>query len=155
MTTPVAIVPVTFDSVDLCPDDLSRFFRITQGLNEPPDLRGVDVVVPGLDGQVTRPRRANTLRIVLFGHVMGVGSTQGDRRSSFRTEMAYLRDDLFSPARTAAELAATLENGLIATLDARPLPGMMVNELVPSEFAEVSIELLSVTPDWTYTLAGS
>lgn len=155
MTTPVAIVPVMYDSVDLCPDDLSMFFRITQGLNEPPDVRGVDVVVPGLDGQVTRPRRVDTLRIVLFGHVMGVGADQATRQAAFRTKIRYLRDTLFAVDRAAAELAASLEDGDVATIDARPLPGMIVNELVPSEFAEVSIELLSVTPDWTYAPVGS
>lgn len=149
-----AIIPVTFDAVDLCPDDLSAFLQITQGLNETPEVRGQDIVIPYLAGQASRPRRAHALKIVLTGFIRGIGATETDRRVSYRTTMRYWRDTLFDPTRTAAVLAATLEDGTIASLDARPL-SMIVSEQVPSEYADVSIELLSVTPDWAYDAPGS
>lgn len=153
MTHPAATIPLTYGGEDLQAADLSLFLEITQGLNELPEVRGRDVLIPYLDGQRPRPRRPDTLRLVLAGHVMGNGAAAAARQADYRTTMRAL-GVLFDTARDPADLVATLEDGATATISARPL-SIMANEQVPSEFAKVSIELLSIDPEWTYSVAGS
>lgn len=152
MTSP-AIIDLTFDGDSLQLTDLSLFLTITFGLNEPPEVRGEDVTIPYLAGQVPRPRRAHNRRIVLEGHVRGEGADQAAQRAGYRALVRYL-NDLFDTARMPADLVASLEDGSTATIAARPL-NMIVTERVASEFASLSIELLSVAPNWTYDEAGS
>ena len=44
-------------------------------------------------------------------------------------------------------LEATLPSGAVWTIEARPLPTMLLAQVVPS-FARIDIELMSVVPDW-------
>lgn len=147
MTSGLASIGVTFDSVDLQPSDRTFFLEITQGLNEPPEVRGVDVVVPGLDGQVPRPRRRDRLTIVLTGWIQGQGADQDARRSDFRATAETIRG-LFHPAGDPATIQVTLENAAVQENTARPL-NVIWNEVIKSEFAYISVELVSVVPSWT------
>jgi hypothetical protein len=149
MTTGVAAIPLTYDGADLQAADLSLFLEITQGLSDGLEVRGKDIVIPYRDGQWSRPRRVDTRRLVLTGHVMGVAATTEEARGTFRSIMRYLSDELFALDRDPADLVAALEFGLAATIAARPL-SIVIAEQVPSEFARVSVELLSVGPDWAY-----
>lgn len=156
MTTPVAAIPLTYDGDDIqlsTDDQLELLLQITMGLNEPGDVRGQDVTVPYRDGQVVRPRRFHELPIALTGHARGIGATQDLRRAAYRQLMRYLRA-LFDPARMPADLVAELEDGSTATIAARPKPGMVVNEIIQSEYAELSIPMVAVE-DWTIVDAGS
>lgn len=153
MTSPLGIIGLTYDTDDLQLSDLTLFLTITYGLNEPAEPRGRDVLVPYLNGQVARPRRPDTRRILLAGHVKGDGADTAARQSAYRAMVRYL-NDLFSPARMPADLVASLEDGSTATLAARPLP-MVFTERVPSEWADLTVELLSIDPDWVYDEAGS
>jgi hypothetical protein len=150
MTNPYAAIPLTYDAIDLQQADFGIYLWIARGLNEPPEVRGKDVVVPGRDGQIPRNRRSDTLRIDLVGEVFGLGPDQATVRADYRTTSRFLRS-LFSPARSPADLVALLEDGDTATIAARPLPGMLWNEHIVSEWATISIPLLSVAPDWTFT----
>jgi hypothetical protein len=150
MTTALGIIPLTYDTDDLQPENLGIFLEITQGLDESPEVRGKDVTVPGLAGQIPRNRQPHQLRILLTGHVMGVGTTTAEIQSSYRTLARYMRT-LFRPYRLPADLVAgPLEDGSTATISARPLNTIWIPE-VPSEFSRVSVELFSVDPDWIYT----
>jgi hypothetical protein len=146
MTSPLATIGLTYDAEDLQDFDLGIVLHITQGLNEAPDVRGKDVLVPGLDGQIPRPRRPHQLRLVLMGDVWGPGADTAARRSAYRVNQRFLRE-LFSPARDPADLVALAEDGSTWTISARPLNTIPV-EQVPSEHATISVELLSIDPDW-------
>lgn len=153
MTTALASIGLTYDAADIQDADLGVFLEITQGLNEVPDVRGRDVVVPSLSGQIPRNRVMDTLKVVLTGYVRGNGFDQADRRADYRASSRYLRT-LFSPTRVPAALVATLEDGVTtATLTCRPL-NTIWNEVIQSEFARVSIELLAVE-DWDFSDVGS
>lgn len=156
MTSPVAIIGLTYDSTDLQDADLGLFLQIVHGLNETPEVRGTDWIVPGAAGRVPYPREADVLRIELGdGWVMGTGSTHGDQMADFRDTVKALRE-LFDPTRDPATLTALLENGDTATISARPQgASLIVNEVVPSLFAYVSVVLESVDPDWVFTPMGS
>lgn len=150
MPNPLAAIPLTYAATDLQHADFGLYLEITQGLNEPPEVRGRDILVPGLNGMVVGTRRAHKLRIVLVGAIVGHGTTEPLRRSDFRATVRLLRT-LFAPTRAPANLVATAEDGSTWTIAARPLPGIIIDELVPSEWASVSVVLESVAPDWTVT----
>lgn len=152
MSTPLAIISLTYDAVDIQTADLGIFLTITYGLNEGPEVRGKDVLVPGADGMVARPRRPHSHKILLGGLVRGVtGATEALQMADYRTNMRFTQT-LFDPARDPADLVAGLEDGSTWTIAGRPLsPGVLATEQVPSLEADVSIELLSVTPRWTIT----
>lgn len=123
------------------------YLWISEGVNEMPSVRGVDVIVPALEGRVWRPRIKDVHKLVLTGWVWGIGATDTDARAAFRANMDTIRAD-FSPDGDPQALEALFEDGSTRTLDARPV-NILVNEPVASLFASVSIELVSVTPDWT------
>lgn len=147
MSSAAATIPLTYDAIDLQDLDLGIFLEITEGLNETGEVRGRDVVVPSLAGQTARNRKFHQLKVVLTGIVRGNGTGQDDRQADYRQQSRYLRT-LFDPARLPADLVLTTEDGAIATIAARPL-NTIWNELVKSEFAQVSIELLAVG-DWEF-----
>lgn len=151
MTSPWAPIALTFDGTDIQDVD-GLHLEITQGLGDSPAVRGVDVTVPGADGQVSRPRRFHERRILLSGFVRGSGASEADRQADYRTNVRAMLA-LFDVTAAAADLVATLEDGATATAAARTLSVMSV-ERVPAEWADVSIELLAVE-DWIYVEAGS
>jgi len=152
MTSALATIGLLYDGVDVQDPDLGIFLEITQGLHETPEVRGIDVTVPSVDGQFPRNRRWHQLKLVLTGIVRGNGVDQDARQASFRQNSRYLRT-LFSSTRMPADLTAYLEDGASAVIPARPL-NIIPNELVKSEFMLVSVELLAVA-DWNFSDIGS
>jgi hypothetical protein len=142
MTSPAASIGLTYDGSDLQLADLSIFIEIVHGLNEPPSVRGSDVVVPALAGRVEGNRVNDVVSIVLEGIVRAdpTTATTATARTSYRAKVAAVRT-LFASNRARANLVATLESGATKTISARPLPGIIWNELIQSEIATVSIEL--------------
>jgi hypothetical protein len=143
VTTAVAPIGLTYAGSDLQLADLSIFLQIVHGLNETPAVRGVDAVVPALAGRVEGNRINDTIPIILEGIVRAdpTTTTTATARASFRAKAASIRT-LFASNRARANLVATLEDGTTTkTISARPLPGMIWNELILSEIATVSIEL--------------
>ncbi len=141
MSSPVATVGLFYDSDDLQQSDLSIFLQIMHGLNEPPQVRGTDSIVPALAGRSEGIRVNDILQIELVGIVQADQSETvlAAQRASFRTNATVLRN-LFRTNRLRAPLVAILEDGTILTIDARPINAIW-NERVPGQFAEVSIQL--------------
>jgi hypothetical protein len=151
MTSGAVSIPLTFDGVDI--QDLDGLhLEIVQGLNESPTVRGEDVTIPSADGQTYRPRRFHERRILLSGFVRGDGAAQSDRRADYRQNVKSMQA-LFSTTAAPADLVATLEDGTTATIVCRTLSVLSV-ERVPSEWADLSIELLALE-DWAYEVIGS
>jgi hypothetical protein len=149
MTSPIATIALTFDGIDLQRSDLQVFLEIVHGLNETPSVRGTDTIVPGLAGRIEGNRVNDVLPITLEGLVRAdpTTTTTSAAIASFRDNMQSIRT-LFASNRARANLVATLEDGTTATISARPLPGIIANDTVKSEFANVSIELEG-SGDWT------
>lgn len=149
MTSALAVIGLTFDGTDV-QDVNGLHLVITQGLGDSPTVRGTDVTVPGAAGQTARPRKFHERRILLGGpdsFVRGDGATEADRRADYRTNVRAMLT-LFDAAAAPADLVATLEDGDTATIACRTLSVATV-ELVPGEWAAVSIELLALE-DWAY-----
>ena len=129
--------------------DLVVYLVVTQGLNDPAEPRGEDVLVPNLDGMIERPRRPHRRRIVLSGFVRGTGDDVAEAQAAFRTLMRALLD-IYSPSRLPADLILEpLEDGGTATISARPLTFEPVERVV-SEWVDLTITLESVQPEWVY-----
>lgn len=139
MSNPWAVVGLTYDSVDLQVADFQFYFWIQTGLNELPSTRGVDVVVPGQAGRSRKNRINDVLQIVLMGQVTADPASLDEGRDSFRENMLTLRD-LFASDRVPAEMVATLENGTVARITARPL-NIVPTDQIPGVFWLGSVEL--------------
>jgi hypothetical protein len=149
VTSPVAVIGLTYRGTDLQSADLDIFFEIVRGLAEPPSVRGEDWIVPARAGRLPTNRVADVLRIELRGHVRGSGVDEDAQRADFAANRATVRA-LFSPTLDPGPLVATLEDGSVQNVDARTLDTIW-NQVQPS-FAFVSVQLESVDPDW---LAGA
>lgn len=145
MSTNAAVVGLTFDGTDI--QDLDGIFlEITRGLVEPPEVRGVDLIVPAYAGRIVRNRVGDRLSIILEGWVRGVASDEDSDRADFVINRAAFRT-LFDPRAEPADLVATLEDGSSQTIAARTL-NVVPEQIVPS-FMRVNVEMESVDPDWT------
>lgn len=145
----ISFRPTSYDGTVLESDNLSLYLEITFGLNEQPDVRGFDSVVPHADGAIPRNRRAHDRRILLSGWVMGAGATTAIARGNYQNILDTLTI-LFASDRAVANLVVSAPDSTTRTISARPL-NIVIKEIIPSEFAEVTVELLSVAPNWTVT----
>jgi len=140
-------IAIVADGVDLTRSDGKLLFRITRGINEVPDVRGVDTVVPSLNGRIPRSRRLDRLVVEASGLVIGAGATEALQRTDFRSLMETLRD-LMNPVQDPYDIAVTVEDGTTRTITARPLNLVAGDDDLPS-FREVSLQWESVdAADW-------
>lgn len=148
MTSAAATVTLTYDSQDI--QDIDGIFLDLHkgGPGEIADIRGIDDIIPGLDGRTVRNRRVDKRTIELRGFVRGTGSDEAAQREDYWDNRIALAA-LFDPTEVN-NLVATLPGGLEYTISARTQPPFVLNQRVPS-FAEVSIVLESVDPDWVLT----
>jgi hypothetical protein len=147
MTSPVALIALIFDGVDLQPADHQWFFEIERGLDDVPTVRGKDTVIPGAEGRFEQNRKIDTLSIVLKADVTADPALTDvdDIRASYRENMSTIRA-LFAPDRARALLEVLLEDGSTRTISARPiniLPGLYIG----SEYRTLNIELEG-SGDW-------
>lgn len=145
MSSPVAVVGLVWDGHDLQRSDLEVFMEITEGLDDLPETRGEDQLIPFRAGRLPGLRLPHRRPIVAVGHVMGPADATA--RPAFR---AYV-DDLHSwmdPTAGEKVLVATLEDGSTRwiTCAARNiLPG----EGWASEYRAFSLEWEAVSdPLW-------
>lgn len=146
MTNPYATIALTFGGTDIQESPIGIFLEIVRGLNEVPQVRGTDTVVPGLAGRIPRSRVGDRLTIELRGHIAGIGANDATRQDDFRTRVMAVRA-LFDPRSMPADLVAELEDGSTATIAARTMN--IVPDQVHPSVAKISIELESVSPDWS------
>jgi len=141
MTSPVAVIGLTYDGTDIQASNLSVFFQIRRGINEAPTVRGTDITVPALAGRIARNRIVDMLSIELVGQVTTdpAQTDPDDAKASYRNNWQTVRA-LFATNRDPAALVATLEDGTIQTIQARPL-NITVPLEMPGWFAQVTIEL--------------
>lgn len=146
-------LPTTFDGQTVQDIENGIFLVIVSGLYDGVKVRGQDVTVPYLDGQISRKRRRHERLITLAGHVRGVGDTEADRQMAYANQRAAWEDagGLFDLARDAAELRVAHPDGSESYIDCRPVTVTAVVQ-IPEEFADYTVQLLSVVPDWTRDL---
>lgn len=143
MSTPVAIVGLTFRGYDPQRPDLDVFFEITEGLDELPEMRGEDQLIPFRTGQLPGLRLAHRRPVVLTGHIMGSGSAP---RSVYRAYVDGLKG-IFDPAAGPGILAATLPDGTNRWINA-VARNIIGGEGFGGEFRSLSIELEALDPYW-------
>lgn len=122
--------------------------RCVSGLDNGPQVRGVDTVIPGLAGRVPRNRIRDVRKIELEGFIQGVGSDDAAQKADFRAAIEELRA-LFDPTLTPGTLVVALEDGGTATISARTMPEEPEwgPDNIPS-YRTLSVELEAVGSDW-------
>lgn len=141
-------IAITADGVDLTRSDGTLLFRITRGINEVPEVRGADTIVPSLNGRIPRSRRLDRLIIEAEGLVMGSGATEALQRTSFRGLMDALVD-LMNPVQDPYDIAITVEDGSTRTITARPQNIVAGDDDIPT-YREVTLQWESVdAADWS------
>jgi hypothetical protein len=149
VTSPVAVVGLTWDGYDIQRSDLNVFLQITEGLDEMPELRTARQVIPFRHGQRSTSPYANRRPIVLTGLISGPSATE---RSGYRGYVDEVKES-FSPFRsTPGTLVATLEDGTTRWIKAMPLS--MLNAPIVPGAANTSIELVADDPFW-YSAYGT
>jgi Phage tail protein len=149
MTSPVAVVGLTWDGYDIQRSDLDVFLEITEGLDELPELRARRDIIPFRHGQRPAAPYANRRPIVLTGLISGPSATE---RSGYRGYVDEVKES-FSPLRSApGTLVATLEDGTTRWIKAMPLDARF-RPIVPGA-SNTSIELVADDPFW-YSAYGT
>lgn len=152
MTNPVAVIGLSFDSIDIQQNPFGIFLEIKRGIYEGPEVRGTDTTVPARSGRIARNRIGDRRVIELEGYVSGLGSTEAAQREHF-LDLADTIGSLFDPTAMPATLAAAMQDGGTRTIKARTLPTVLWDQIVPS-MAKVNIQLEAVE-DWIITVEGS
>lgn len=146
----------TYDGTDLVTNSSGApriMLRCVRGLDDSPEVRGSDVIVPGLAGRIAMDRKRDRRLIELAGWIMGTGSTESAQRADIRSALESLRT-LFDPARSPATLIVTLEDGGTASITARPVNMAMADDPIPT-YRQLSVELEAVGDDWVIAPATS
>lgn len=148
MTNAALPTNITADSVDLSRSDGRLLFWMTRGLNEVPEVRGEDVIVPGRSGRIARNRKLDRLLLEATGYVMGEGATEALQRTDYRALMEILRD-LMNPVQDPYEIVVVVEDGTTRTITARPLNMVWPDQqIVPSvNFGSLQWESVDAA-DW-------
>lgn len=143
---------LTFDTVDLQRADLSVHLDVTLGLDELPNYRGVDTIIPTADGRVSRLWKPDTLDIELAGVVQGVGATEDLRRGSFRELVEELKT-LFVPGGAPSVLTGVGKDGMTYTINAKPIQSGALRwgpQRIPG-VRDLTVILVSLDPEWVVT----
>lgn len=144
--TLTSLRPVGYGGLSWQTEDESgrTYLEIVRGLNETPEMRGEDDVMPGAPGRFARNRQPDVRTIELAGFIEGYGADSAERAAAFRTRMKLLQS-AFNPELTDV-LTVGLEDGTSASINARTLN--LLSEQLIAWAARVSIELESVDPNW-------
>lgn len=139
---------ITFDSEDIREASARTsqsgiFFDLVTGYHEPADVRGIDTIIPGATGRVARSRVKDVRRVVLEGYVVGTST------ANWRTHT----DTLMSKLQAVTVKNLVLGDAYLGVSGTKTLACRVVNmvggPIVAGRFQTWSIELESVTPDWT------
>jgi hypothetical protein len=141
MTSPLAVVGLTADGIDVQTFGDGIFLEIVVGLAESPVVRGEDTTIPAAAGSLEGNRINDYLPIELRGRVRAAdGVTDLDAmRASHYANLMTVRT-LFAPNRPRMPLVASLPGGSTLTIQAQPLNTISA-EVAAGEETELSISL--------------
>lgn len=143
MVSALAVVGLNWDGFDVQRADLDIFIEIAEGLDDLPDVRGGDQVIPFRTGRLPVRSIADFRPIIGNGWIAGSNSTP---RAKYRGYLDALKAKL-DPTSEPRVLAATLEDGTTRWIRAIPrnlLPGPGIG----GEFRTFSIEWKACDPYW-------
>lgn len=134
-----AVVGLRWNATDIQDVPGGIFLEISRGLNEPPSVRGEDTTVPGRAGRSEGNRVNDILGLELVGLVWAGDDaiTPAEILAAYRTNQRAARA-MFATNSERGTLEATLEDGSVWSIEARPLNAIW-NE--GPTFAKPSIEL--------------
>jgi hypothetical protein len=145
----VAVIGLSWDGFDLQRADLDIHFEITEGLDELPETRGSDDVIPFRRGRLAQERMADRRPIVAVGWVTRPSASPAH---AYRVYIDSLKARL-NPIGPPRLLVATLEDGQQRWLSAVPRD-LIGGPALGSDFRPFSIEWEALDPYW-YSTWGS
>ena len=131
-------VTLTYDGVDLQDWANGIHLDIVSGLHDTPAVRGDDTTIPQAAGSLEGTRVNDYLPLELRGSVRCADGAS-DPEAGYHANMRTIRT-LFASNRPRADLVATLPDGTVLTISARPL-NLVPAVQVPDLWADVSISL--------------
>lgn len=143
MTSPVAVIGLAFDDLDLQRADLDLMFVITEGMDELPETRGGDQLIPFRTGQLAQPRMAHRRPVVAEGWVARPSASVA---SAYRAYVDSLKLRL-EPTALPKLLVATMEDGSKRWVNAVPR-NLIGGPALGSDFRPFSIEWEALDPYW-------
>jgi hypothetical protein len=144
MTSPVAVIGLVWDDFDLQRADLDIHFQISEGLDELPETRGSDEIIPFRRGRLPQDRVADRRPVVAIGWVTGP-ATEG-AAAAYRVYVDALKKRL-EPTSAPRILVATMEDGTQRWTTAVPR-NLIGGPALGSDFRPFSIEWESLDPYW-------
>ena len=144
MTSPVAVIGLTYDGFDLQRSDLDLMFAITDGLDGLPLTRGDDPVIPFRRGRLPQNHVADRRPVVAQGWVTGRTPTAA---IAYRAYLDSLKAHL-DPTGPPRTLVATMEDGTRRWISAVPRNLIGGNDGMGSDFRSFSIEWDALDPFW-------
>ena len=149
---PVVLTNLEFNATDLQRSDLSVHLDIVMGLNDGIQVRGVDTVIPGLEGVVPRSRILGARNVQLVGWLQPPGATEAVRLAAAQALLDELTT-LFDPTMDPATLTGVARDGSTRSIDCRPETGPIFEEWDVLGVYRVSVSLIAADPTWD--VAGS
>jgi hypothetical protein len=148
MTSPVVVIGLDWDGFDLQRADLDILFELTEGLDDLPQTRGSDDVIPFRSGRLPQDRIADHRPVVATGWVTRPSASVA---SAYRAYVDSLKAKL-DPTGPPHILVATLEDGSKRWINAvaRDLIG---GPALGSDFRPFSIAWDALDPYWYGTNA--
>jgi len=143
MTSPVAVIGLVYDGFDLQRADLDIMFQITEGLDELPETRGSDDLIPFRHGRLAQDRMADRRPVVAVGWVTRPSTSDP---IAYRAYVDALKERL-DPTGLPRLLVATLEDGTLRWISAVPRD-LIGGPALGSDFRPFSIEWEAVDPYW-------
>lgn len=155
MTLPARLASLTYKSTSLQRADLSVHLDIVEGLNDGVDVRGIDTVIPGLEGVTPRSRKRGARHIQLLGVIQAVGMDEDARLADWQDLLDEL-EVLFDPSAAAGTLEGIALDGTTRSISCRVEQGGFIRS--PQDVwgvDTISVALIAHDPDWSITPEGS
>lgn len=134
---------LTLDGLDIRSRS-TIYLELMRGYFEPPSVRGEDIIIPGADGRTTRTRRADQRYVLLEGYV--TGSSAANWNTNVAALMAKLDGSLVNLVVADNYLGSTGTHTLAVRCVSPPVGGEPTYGVL---YQAWSVELLSVSPDWS------
>lgn len=122
-------------------------FWVEHGLFDGLEVRGDDDIVPSKEGMIKRNRVKTKRSIEIMGNLQGLGVDPSAAAIDFINKMQTF-EGLF-PLDARRWLQAELSDGSTYTIEFLALN--LIIDMLTTDFARISVELESITPDWTVT----
>jgi hypothetical protein len=146
---------LTLGGTELQPTNQKHYFGLSTGIDQIPEVRGDDTVIPAKSGRYVQNRVADRLVLTLEGFVQGQGATEALAQADYLASALALKA-IFDPTLAPQDLRAYgpylgVAAGHYYHLSARVLPGTITRRVHGFlSYWSVQLECVDSPPAWVY-----